>query len=293
MKDFAVVEALVKFVCCFVPMKRWRTRIRYHFVVNPRLQYRLLKQGFTLNDGVITTPQGVRIDVSNKAECPLYMVREVFVKNEYNLDIGGESVLIDIGMNRAAASLRFATNQNIKSVYAFEPFRPTFESAKKNLELNPQLSKKIHAFNIGLGRKEETLELPYKSEWSGTMSTTHDVCKGQKNLTKETVIIKDAAKEINNILEENKNRHIIIKCDCEGAEFEIFERLDEQRLVGCIDVVIMEYHFEPPDRLVEILTRQDFAVQRKTASRRAKTGYIYAVRMSEKSMRKNACMVST
>ncbi len=88
MKDLALVEALVKFMCCFVPTKRWRTSIRYRFVVNPRLQYQLLSQGFTLNDGVMTTPQGVRIDVSDTADCPLYLVREVFVKSEYNLDIG-------------------------------------------------------------------------------------------------------------------------------------------------------------------------------------------------------------
>ena len=282
MKDFAVVKALVKFMCCFVPVRRWRTRIRYRLVVNPRLRYQLLSQGFTLNDGIMTTPKGVRIDVSDTPDCPLYLVREVFVKSEYNLDIARESVLIDIGMNRAAVSLRFAANENIKSVYAFEPFRPTFELAKRNLELNPQLSEKIHASNVGLGRKEATLELPYQSTRTGGMSTTHDVCKGDKNVSKETVVIKDAAKEIAAILEENKNRHIIIKCDCEGAEFEIFDRLDEHGQVGRIDVVIMEYHFEPPDRLVKILTQEGFAVQRKIASRRAKTGYIYAVRMAKK-----------
>ncbi len=62
----------------------------------------------------------------------------------------------------------------------------------------------------------------------------------------------------------------------------VFDRLDEQGLVGRIDVVIMEYHFESPDNLVKILTREGFAVQRKFASRRSKTGYIYAVRMSER-----------
>ena len=282
MKDLALVEALVKFMCCFVPAKRWRTSIRYRFVVNPRLQYQLLSQGFTLNDGVMTTPEGVRIDVSDTADCPLYLVREVFVKSEYNLDVGRESVLIDIGMNRAAVSLRFATNENIKSVYAFEPFRPTFDKAKKNLNLNPKLSKKIIPHNYGLGKAEVKLELPYMANASGGMSTTHDVVKGSKNIGKETVIIKDAAKEIGAILEENKNRYIIVKCDCEGAEFEIFDRLDEQGLFGRIDVVIMEYHFESPDNLVKILTREGFAVQRKFASRRAKTGYIYAVRMSER-----------
>jgi len=285
MKDFAVVEALVKFMCCFVPAKRWRTKIRYRFVVNPRLQHQLLRQGFTLNDGVMTTPQGVRIDVSDTADCPLYQVREVFVKSEYNLDIGRKSVLIDIGMNRAAVSLRFATNENIKSIYAFEPFRPTFELAKGNLELNPQLSEKIHAYNVGLGREELTLELPYLSTRTGCMSTTHDVCKGKKNIKKETVVIRDAAKEMISILEKNKDKYIIVKCDCEGAEFDIFDRLAEQELVGRIDVVIMEYHFEPPDRLVKILTREGFAVQEKFASRKANTGYIYAVRMTERACR--------
>jgi len=282
MKDFAVVEALVKFMCCFVPAKRWRTRIRYRLVVNPRLQYQLLIQGFTLNDGVMTTPQGVRMDVSDTADCPLYLIREVFVKSEYNLDIGRESVLIDIGMNRAAVSLRFATNDNIKSVYGFEPFRPTFELAKRNLELNPQLSRKIHASNIGLGRKELTLELPYMNNATGGMSTTHDVCKGERNAKKETVVIKDAAKEIAPILEDNKNKYIIVKCDCEGAEFEIFERLNEENIVGRIDVVMMEYHFEKPARLVNILAENGFAVQMKAGSSKSQTGCIYAVRMAER-----------
>jgi len=282
MKDFAVVEALVKFMCCFVPAKRWRTRIRYRLVVNPRLQYQLLIQGFTLNDGVMTTPQGVRIDVSDTADCPLYLIREVFVKSEYNLDIGRESVLIDIGMNRAAVSLRFATNDNIKSVYGFEPFRPTFELAKRNLELNPQLSRKIHASNIGLGRKELTLELPYMNNATGGMSTTHDVCKGERNAKKETVVIKDAAKEIAPILEDNKNKYIIVKCDCEGAEFEIFERLNEENIVGRIDVVMMEYHFEKPARLVNILAENGFAVQMKAGSSKSQTGCIYGVRMAER-----------
>lgn len=282
MKDFAIGEALVKFMCCFVPLKRWRAKIRYRFVVNPRLKYQLLRQGFTLNDGVMTTPEGVRIDVRDTADCPLYLVREVFVKSEYNLDIARESVLIDIGMNRAAVSLRFATNENIKNIYAFEPFGPTFELAGRNLELNPQLSEKIHACNVGLGRKDATLELPYNSRQTGCMSTTFEVCKGKKNIKKETVVIRDAAKEIASILEKNKDKYIIVKCDCEGAEFEIFDRLDEQGLVGRIDVVIMEYHFERPDGLVKILTREGFAVQRKNASRKAKTGYIYAVRTAEK-----------
>jgi FkbM family methyltransferase len=185
-------------------------------------------------------------------------------------------------MNRAAVALRFAANENIKCVYAFEPFRPTFESAKRNLELNPLLSQKINAFNFGLGKAETTLELPYRNNATGVMSTTHDVCKGQKNVDKETVVIKDAAKEIAAILEENKDRCIIVKCDCEGAEFEIFERLNDERLVARIDVVMMEYHFGNSHPLVNTLAENGFAVQVKPGSSKSQTGYIYAVRMAER-----------
>ncbi|MHC4727579.1 MAG: class I SAM-dependent methyltransferase, partial [Planctomycetota bacterium] len=154
-----------------------------------------MDNGFKIDAGVITTPQGVRVDISDKPDHPLYLVKEVFLKSEYNLNITRESILIDIGMNRGAASLLFATNENIKKIYAYEPFKPTFELAKRNLELNPQLGEKINAFNFGLGKTEIILELPYMATGTGGMSTTHNVCKDEKNTKKETVIIKDAAKE--------------------------------------------------------------------------------------------------
>ena len=277
-----IMKMLVNLLCCFVPQKKWRKKIRYNLSDNKRRQRELLAHGFKIDAGIITTPQGVRLDISNAADCPLYLVKEVFVKSEYDLNLRRESILIDIGMNRAAVSLLFAAKENIKRIYAYEPFKPTFELAKRNLELNPRLSEKINAIDFGLGKADITLELPYMANSTGSMSTTHDVCKGNKNIRKETVVIKDAAKEIAPILEENKNKHIIVKCDCEGAEFEIFERLNEENMVSRIDVVMMEYHFEKPDRLVNILTENGFAVQMKAGSSKSRTGYIYAVRMAER-----------
>jgi FkbM family methyltransferase len=272
----------VNLLCCFVPRKKWRKNIRYKLIDIKRERRELLAHGFKIDAGIITTPQGVKIDISHTADHPLYLVKVVFARSEYNLNLRKESILIDIGMNRAAVSLLFASNENIKKIYAYEPFKPTFELAKKNLELNPRLSEKIKAFNFGLGKAEKTLELPYMDTATGGMSTTHDVCRGEKNVKKETVVIRDAAKEITSILEENKNRHVVVKCDCEGAEFEIFERLNEENMLGRIDVVMMEYHFEKPDRLINILTENAFAVQVRDGLRKSKTGYIYAVRMAER-----------
>ncbi len=281
-KGLLVTKGLVNILCCVVPFKKWRKRLRYDLYDRKRRRLELVERGFKIGEETITTPEGIRIDITDKADHPLYMVKEVFIKSEYKFSIGKNSVLIDIGMNRGAASLLFASDENIKKIYSYEPFGPTFEKAKKNLSFNPELSEKIIANNCGLGKSETTLELPYISNASGAMSTTFDVCPDQKNTTMEKVVIKDASKEIGSIISENQGKHIIIKCDCEGAEFEIFERLNEEGLFGKIDMVVMEYHFQKPDRLVEILESENFVVQVKAGSKKSQTGYIYAVRIAER-----------
>jgi FkbM family methyltransferase len=279
-KSLLIMKILAGFLCCFVPTKKGRKKVRRRLVDDRRRRGELLDRGFKIEAGIITTPEGVRIDVSDTSDNPMYLVKEVFVKGEYKVIIGKDSILIDIGMNRAAVSLLFASCENIKKIYAYEPFKPTFELAKRNLELNPQLSRKIQAFNVGLGKADTTLELPYMSNATGGMSTTYDVCRNEQQAKKETVVIRDAAKEITPILRENSGKYIIVKCDCEGAEFEIFERLNQENMIGKIDVIAMEYHFEKPDSLIKLFTENGFVVQSKVGSSKSKTGYIYAVKMA-------------
>ncbi len=275
------MKALVNLMCCVVPRKSWRKTLRHRLVDVQRRRKDLVERGFSIDGDVVTTPEGVRIDISHTADYPLYLIKEVFIKSEYNLILRADSVLIDIGMNRGAVSLRFAANEHIKKVYSYEPFGPTFEMAQKNLRLNPQLSEKIIANNFGLGRADVELELPYRDCATGAMSTTYntDVNEGSRT---ERVVVKEAAKVLGPILSEHAGRHVIVKCDCEGAEYEIFENLNEQGLVGGIDVVMMEYHFDGPDKLVDILTENGFALQVKVGSSKSRTGYIYGVRMAEK-----------
>jgi len=111
-----------------------------------------MAHGFKIENEIVTTPEGVKIDASNVPHEAMGITKEVFLKKDYAVNFSSDAVLIDIGLNRSIASLYFATYPNIIKIYAFEPFKPTFELAKKNLELNPQLSKKINAFNFGLGR---------------------------------------------------------------------------------------------------------------------------------------------
>ena len=276
------MKFLANLLCCFVPLKSWRKEIKRKLVGTQSRLNRLLAFGCKIENHILTTPRGVKIDISDIPHEVAGIVKEVFLKEVYAIHFNDDAVLIDIGLNRGIASLFFSTYPNIKKIYAFEPFKPTFRLAKRNLELNPQLSQKIHAFNIGLGRADVTLELPYVASATGGMSTTLDVCTGEKNTTKETVAIKDAAGEIAQILEKSKTEHIIVKCDCEGAEFEIFGRLNEEKLIEEIDVILMEYHRNGPDELIDMITKKGFVVRTKVLSKKMGTGYIYAVRMVKK-----------
>ena len=189
-----IIKMLVNLLCCFVPGHKNRKEIKRKLFGTKSRRRKLLTYGCKIENEIITTPEGVKIDISNMPHEAMGFTKEIFLNKNYAVNFSRDAVLIDIGLNRGIASLFFATYPNIKKIYAFEPFKPTFELAKKNLELNLQLSEKIHAYNFGLGKAETMLELPYMDTANGSMSTTHDVWAGEKNAKKETVVIKDAAK---------------------------------------------------------------------------------------------------
>ncbi len=275
-----MTKVLVTILCCFIPSKKKRKEIRNRLVKSRERRERLVDYGVTIEGDVAIAEGGLRFDISDYAKACSH-IREIVVAEAYNLSCEEDCVVIDIGMNRGIASLFFAGKENVKKVYAFEPFEPTLVLAKKNLDLNPELSEKVQTSACGLGREDTTLEIPYSVSVSDCMSTTHAVSVKQ-NVRTETVVVKDAAQVLGPIFQENRGRRVIVKCDCEGAEFEILERLDEEGLVTRMDAVLMEYHFQKPDRLVKILTENGFAVHVIHGSKQEPiTGYLYAARMQE------------
>ncbi|MHC4216338.1 MAG: FkbM family methyltransferase [Planctomycetota bacterium] len=272
------MKTLINLLCCVVPSKKMRKEIRNKLVKSKERRKKLFDYGCTIEGDVALTKEQIRFDISDYAKAYAH-IGEILVEEVYNLSFKEDSIVIDIGMNRAIASLFFAAKENVKKVYAFEPFKPTLALAQKNLDLNPELNKKIRTFAYGLGKKDITMDIPYSINVSDCMSTTHAVSVKQ-NVRTETITVKDAAKILAPIFEGNKNNRIIVKCDCEGAEFEILERLDGENLVEKIDALLMEYHFQKPDRLVKILTENGFAVHVIHGSKKEPvTGYLYAAKM--------------
>ena len=73
----------------------------------------------------------------------LLILKEIYINGIYNYYSLNKSVLIDIGMNVGLTSLFYANKYNFKQIYAYEPFRPTFDLAHDNFKLNLEISKKI------------------------------------------------------------------------------------------------------------------------------------------------------
>jgi len=212
------------------------------------------------------------------------IVEEVFKNDEYNFDIADRAVVIDIGMNIGLASLYFAARDDVEDVYGFEPFKPTFEQAMFNFKINEESAGKIHPHNYGLGDRDKELTCEYYAKAPGRMSTVQSLDKirhSSKYETRmETVQIKDAAEQLRPIIERHKERTIIVKCDTEGAEKEIFESLDSGGILKNIDVILLEYHFSYDVPVGDMLKKNGFVFfkQKTVTLETGDFGIIRAVR---------------
>lgn len=210
----------------------------------------------------------------------LKVVEEIFIDRLYDIIIPGEYVVCDVGMNVAAASLYFAGMDNIRKVYGFEPFQNTFEMARQNINLNEGLSAKLEIYNYGLGKKDESIEVPSPAGGALGGSTTPSFIEKTPASDKEklvTVQIRDIAAVINQIKDSHPAAGIILKLDCEGAEYDILERLDEKGLVNQVDIFMIEYHFRGKKPLQNILSNNRFVVMSPGDDSINEYGMLYAI----------------
>ncbi len=74
-----------------------------------------------------------------------------------------------------------------------------------------------------------------------------------------TVQIRDIREAVQEIFSNHPSEELFLKLDCEGAEYEILEKLDESGLLPKIKVIIIEWHFKGYEPLEKLLTANGFA----------------------------------
>lgn len=223
-------------------------------------------------DGSIISVFG-QIKIREKTLTDSEVVAEVFAENSYNVHFADSGIIvIDMGMNIGGAALYFAGNSKVEKVYGFEPFPDTYQQALDNIALNESfIRNKIHPFNIALSDKEEIKDIVVDTIQTGWRDIFAHDGNGKQTVT---IHCRKASDVVQEIIDENPGKSIIIKCDTEGSEFAIFDSISQTNLLEHIDAVVMEYHNEPC-RIIDMLRKYGYSY---AINGRRTFGKIYAFR---------------
>ncbi len=197
--------------------------------------------------------------IEGDAENTLWTANAVLCLDEYHFDIDEPYVMFDIGLNLGITSLCKAKDKNCVKIYGFEPFTPTFRQAENNMRLNAQLSQKISIYNYGLGDVDKELDINYNPQRPGAMSSVQN--RFPECDLVEKIQIKEAARVLEPLFDAHTQK-IFLKIDCEGAEKEILPNLDQKGLLKRVDVIVMEWHFENPEWMINLLKKNGFIIFR-------------------------------
>lgn len=187
-------------------------------------------------------------------------VQEIFTDLVYFCRLKKSNpVIFDVGANIGQSCLFFKKFYPRATIYAFEPDKETFGYLKKNISDNNL--KNIFLLNFGLSNFEG--ESKFYTEGHGDGMAT--LIKSMKEReTKEMMEKKVEIKRLSTFIKRNGIKHIdILKIDTEGSEGKIIEDLSE--LLGNIDIVLLEYHYNREiakenslKKIIEIFKKNNF-----------------------------------
>ena len=209
-------------------------------------------------EGVLVEFDNFKIYVESYEE--FFILDEVFVQNDYNFITKEKVVVVDIGSNIGTSCLFFSKLDNVQKIYAYEPVKETYEQAKLNLHLNKDLSKVEQFNNFGLGKNDRDEIFLFDKNVKGNTGVRGEMSSSFKleNVVETKVVIKNAAEQINLVTEANPEYKIVVKMDCEGGEYEIFEILSKSGIINKIDYLMLEWHDKGAEFLEDILYENGF-----------------------------------
>lgn len=225
-------------------------------------------------EGVLARFNGLQIYIESPEE--FFIIKEVFIEKDYNLLSKDDLVVFDIGMNIGISSLFFALNKNVNKIYSFEPVLPTYTQAVYNLGLNTAYSKKVEAFNFGLGGSTRVEKVLYNAQAKGNCGIRLDssLVLDKNNAEEIQINIKNIVEVLPNLLAKHAEQKKVLKIDCEGAEYEILEKLSELNLLADVDVLLIEWHDKGAKILEDLLIKNNFRIISRYLT--SITGMIYA-----------------
>jgi len=228
--------------------------------------------------------EGITVVARGKED--LFILGEIYVSGTYDFHLAGEFVLLDVGMNVGHASLYFAQRHPDCVIIGFEPLKPTYDRALANFAANPEISTRILHYNFGLAGEDNEFEVDY-SDVVPALSSVYGLPLEHKTyLTtrREKLKVRDASAVFDEVNAAHPGHRVVMKIDCEGAEYGIIDRLIERGKLANVDMLMVEWHKLAPEhdplQLRNRLSAQGFSsVIQDVAS--APAGLLYSFRTAE------------
>ena len=188
---------------------------------------------------------------------------EIFIEKIYAIEAPHENlVVIDIGMNVGVASLYFAIQPYFIKVYGYEPFPETFAEAELNILANPKWASKLKVINEGVSNVHETRAISLFESGLLSASTIDQKNDYGKKIGQEINVQLVSIKEVFDlVLAENPNTKILLKLDCEGEEYVIFDMLKESTYLDHVAIAIIEWHEKGSSDIEKVLINNQFKLR--------------------------------
>ena len=146
------------------------------------------------------------------------------IKNEKNLykisnyiDTNKKKVLVDIGANIGSITLPLAQLFHSSTIVSVEPTKYAYSKLKKNLNLNPNIKKRVKLHNIFISNKKKKINYVHSSWKFSSKLNKHKIHRG---ILKET---SNKTQSLSELLKRLKKKIDFIKIDVDGYEMEVLK----------------------------------------------------------------------
>jgi len=161
--------------------------------------------------------------------------RELILHNEFEsleinyliekININKINFFLDIGANCGYYSLTIAKNVKNISIIAFEPNKEAFYKFSKSLDINSDLSKKIHLNNFGLSNISKKLKMQTMVKFGYQQTGGAGVTNNNTNLKNHSSFFADF--KIGDEYLNLKDEKLSFKIDVEGHELNVLEGINK------------------------------------------------------------------